>query len=103
MRRATPSGSATSEIDAAQRAARAARRRARRPHEGHAPNLASLMLLARRADKRVLLTGDGHAADILQGPGAPAKLDDDGRIHVDVLKVQHHGSEHNIDADSSSA
>jgi beta-lactamase superfamily II metal-dependent hydrolase len=63
------------------------------------PNLASLMLLVEEGDKTVLLTGDGHADDILTGLRAVGKLDDDGSIHVDVLKVQHHGSEHNIHAD----
>jgi hypothetical protein len=56
------------------------------------PNLASLMVLAREGDKQVLLTGDGHANDILAG------LEHAGHhaIHVDVLKLQHHGSEFNI-------
>lgn len=61
------------------------------------PNLASLMLLAREGDKSVLLTGDGSHVDILKGLDAAGELDDEGRIHVDVLKIQHHGSEHNID------
>ena len=57
-----------------------------------APNLASLMLLAEEDGKRVLLTGDGHADDILKG------LEQAGHhtLHVDVLKLQHHGSEFNI-------
>jgi Metallo-beta-lactamase superfamily len=61
------------------------------------PNLASLMLLAREGDKRVLLTGDGHAKHILDGLAAADVLQVDGSVHVDVLKLQHHGSEHNID------
>jgi hypothetical protein len=61
------------------------------------PNLASLMLLVMEGGKTVLLPGDGHAADMLQGLDYHGKLDADGRIHVNVLKVQHHGSEHNID------
>jgi beta-lactamase superfamily II metal-dependent hydrolase len=62
-----------------------------------APNLASLMLLAEEQGKTVLLTGDGHRDDILKGLAHQQKLDAQGRLHVDVLKVQHHGSEHNID------
>jgi beta-lactamase superfamily II metal-dependent hydrolase len=62
-----------------------------------APNLASLMLLAEEQGKTVLLTGDGHRDDILKGLAHQGKLDAAGRLHVDVLKVQHHGSEHNID------
>jgi len=60
------------------------------------PNLASLMILAEEGGKTVLLTGDGHADDILKGLEHHGKLDAAGRLHVDVLKVQHHGSEHNI-------
>ncbi|WP_037502537.1 MBL fold metallo-hydrolase [Solirubrobacter soli] len=57
-----------------------------------APNLASLMFLAEEDGKRILLTGDGHANDILRG------LERAGHdtLHVDVLKVQHHASEFNI-------
>jgi beta-lactamase superfamily II metal-dependent hydrolase len=61
------------------------------------PNLASLMLLIMERGKTVLLPGDGHAADILKGLNYHGMLDADGRMHVNVLKVQHHGSEHNID------
>jgi hypothetical protein len=57
-----------------------------------APNLASLMLLAEADGKRVLLTGDGHANDILRGLAAAGH----DALHVDVLKLQHHGSEFNI-------
>lgn len=60
-----------------------------------APNLASLMLYVEEPGKTVLLTGDGHADDILKGLAHIDKLRD-GRIHVNVLKVQHHGSENNI-------
>jgi beta-lactamase superfamily II metal-dependent hydrolase len=67
-----------------------------------APNLASLMLLVTEGGKTVLLPGDGHAADILKGLGFHGKLDAAGRIHVNVLKVQHHGSEHNLDEDFAS-
>jgi len=62
------------------------------------PNLASLMLLLESDGHSLLLTGDGHADDILRGLQAQAKLDAQGRIHVDLLKVQHHGSEHNLHA-----
>jgi beta-lactamase superfamily II metal-dependent hydrolase len=63
------------------------------------PNLASLMLLIEENGKTILMTGDGHASDILKGLDKQNKLDPQGRLHVDVLKVQHHGSEHNIDED----
>lgn len=62
------------------------------------PNLASLMVLAEEEEHRILLTGDGHAEDILKGLEHRGKLDDCGRLHLDVIKVQHHGSKNNIDA-----
>ena len=60
------------------------------------PNLASLMLLVEERGKTLLLTGDGHWKAILDGLRFHQKLDEEERIHVDILKVQHHGSEHNI-------
>jgi beta-lactamase superfamily II metal-dependent hydrolase len=63
------------------------------------PNLASLMLLVEEAGTTAVLTGDGHARDILKGLGHAGKLNGSGGLHVNLLKVQHHGSEHNIDAD----
>jgi metallo-beta-lactamase superfamily protein len=62
------------------------------------PNLASLMLLAREGSQSILLTGDGHADDVIKGLKANNLLDAQGRLHVDVLKVPHHGSEHNMTA-----
>jgi beta-lactamase superfamily II metal-dependent hydrolase len=61
------------------------------------PNLASLMLFVEEDGKSILLTGDGHHADILKGLAHAGKLSAHGGVHVDVLKVQHHGSEHNLD------
>ena len=60
------------------------------------PNLASLMFLAEGDGATVLLTGDGHWQDILAGLDHHGALDRQERLHVKVLKVQHHGSEHNI-------
>lgn len=60
------------------------------------PNLASLMLLAEENGNRLLLTGDGHADDISEGLRRHNKLDARGRLHVNALKVQHHGSKNNI-------
>lgn len=62
-----------------------------------APNLASLMLLAEEGTHTVLLTGDGHATDIIAGLRAVGRLAPRRGLHVDVLKIQHHGSEHNLD------
>lgn len=68
-----------------------------------APNLASLMLYVEEprpagGNRRYLLTGDGHWNDILKGLRHHGKFDQTPEgLHVDVLKVQHHGSEHNWD------
>ncbi|HEY7555316.1 MAG TPA: MBL fold metallo-hydrolase [Candidatus Binatia bacterium] len=63
------------------------------------PNLASLMFLAEENGTTMLLTGDGHADDILKGLEHQRAFDASGRMHVNVLKVQHHGAEHNIHRD----
>ena len=63
------------------------------------PNLASLMFHVEEGGRTLLLTGDGHWKEIIAGLEAWGKLDGNGQLHVDVLKVQHHGSEHNLDAD----
>jgi hypothetical protein len=60
------------------------------------PNLASLMFhLEETGGATVLLTGDGHWEDILSGLESTGKMSENGGLHVNVLKVQHHGSEHN--------
>jgi beta-lactamase superfamily II metal-dependent hydrolase len=61
------------------------------------PNLASLMLLVEEGERSLLLTGDGHCEDILDGLQRAGKVDKTSGLHLNVLKVQHHGSEHNID------
>jgi len=63
------------------------------------PNLASIMLLVEENGSKLLLTGDGHADDIIKGLMRHQKLNPLGRLHVDVLKVQHHGSKNNITKD----
>jgi hypothetical protein len=59
------------------------------------PNLSSIMLLAEADDKRLLLTGDGRMDHLLAGLDKAGALQPDGSLHVDVLKVAHHGSERN--------
>ncbi|MGK2962742.1 MAG: hypothetical protein ACSLFK_11425 [Gemmatimonadaceae bacterium] len=60
------------------------------------PNVASLMFMVEENGKHLLLTGDGQQDIILEGLERTGFLDD-GFLHIDVLKLQHHGSEHNID------
>ena len=61
-----------------------------------APNVASLMYIVEENGNRLLLTGDGQQKFIIDGLKRTGFLDD-GYIHLDVFKVQHHGSENNMD------
>jgi len=54
-------------------------------------------VLRRGKRKDAAAHGDGHHEDILRGLQHIKKLKSTAGIHVNVLKVQHHGSEHNID------
>jgi hypothetical protein len=61
-----------------------------------APNLASLMFLAREGNATLLLTGDGHADDLIRGLEHAGVMAAGGTLHVDALKLPHHGSEFNV-------
>ena len=62
-------------------------------------NLSSLVMVVEAANKRILLTGDARGDRIIEGlqlagllqPGASSTM------HVDVMKVPHHGSANNVD------
>ncbi|MBM3784293.1 MAG: MBL fold metallo-hydrolase [Acidobacteria bacterium] len=62
-----------------------------------APNVASLMFVVEENGKTVLLTGDSQQDIILKGLKQTGHLANGGALHLNVLKVQHHGSEHNMD------
>lgn len=62
------------------------------------PNLASLMFLVEEDGKRLLLTGDSAGELIVNGLKETGFLKD-GHLHVDVLKVQHHGATANLKPD----
>jgi beta-lactamase superfamily II metal-dependent hydrolase len=62
------------------------------------PNLSSIVLLAKCDGKSILLTGDARGDYIIQGLQS-AGLARNGKLHVDVLKVQHHGSSRNTTPD----
>jgi len=62
------------------------------------PNLASLTLLAEQTSQKILLTGDARGDQIIDGLTAAGRLTG-ATFTVDVLKVQHHGSENNVDSD----
>ena len=59
------------------------------------PNLSSIMLLAEAGGKRLLLTGDGRGDHLLEGLEKSGLLEPQGSLHVEVLKVPHHGSKRN--------
>jgi hypothetical protein len=59
------------------------------------PNLSSIVLLVRSRGRSVLLTGDGRGDHVVAGLRDRGLLDGQGRLHVDVLKVPHHGSARN--------
>ncbi|MBN2307552.1 MAG: hypothetical protein JXR94_01190 [Candidatus Hydrogenedentes bacterium] len=57
-------------------------------------NLSSIVILARVAGKSMLLTGDARGDEIVEALKETGLLTND-HIHVDVLKVPHHGSKRN--------
>lgn len=59
------------------------------------PNLSSIQLFAKADGKTMLLTGDGRSDHLVQGLGAAGLLDNGGKLHVDLLKLAHHGSDRN--------
>jgi beta-lactamase superfamily II metal-dependent hydrolase len=61
-------------------------------------NLSSIVVLAERNGKRMLLTGDARGDKILQGLNAAGLLTN-GKVEVDILKVPHHGSDRNVSTD----
>jgi hypothetical protein len=58
-------------------------------------NLASIIVMARIDDKKMLLTGDARGDDIIKGL-KEAQLMENNKCHVDLLKIPHHGSDRNV-------
>jgi hypothetical protein len=58
-------------------------------------NLSSIVALVTQGSKRILFTGDARGDDIVDGL-TEAKLLTNGTVHLDVLKVPHHGSKNNV-------
>lgn len=63
------------------------------------PNLSSLVVVAESSKKRILLTGDARGDKVLKGLELVGllKKDEKSKIHVDILKCPHHGSNRNVD------
>ena len=67
------------------------------------PNLSSLVILAEAGEggdrKTMLLTGDARGDKILKGMELVGLLEPGGGMHVDILKMPHHGSDRNVRPD----
>ena len=59
-------------------------------------NLSSIMFLMEYDEKKAIFTGDGLGSDIVEMLSIKGMLNGNAKIHVDVLKVPHHGSERNV-------
>ena len=55
------------------------------------------MEIAEAGGKRILLTGDARGDKIIQGLELVGALEPNGTMHVDVLKMPHHGSDRNME------
>jgi beta-lactamase superfamily II metal-dependent hydrolase len=60
------------------------------------PNLSSIMLLLEINNRKILFTGDGSGDDIINLLSTGRMLDKQGKFHLDILKVPHHGSDRNV-------
>ncbi len=63
------------------------------------PNLSSIVVLAKFKGKTVLLTGDARGDYILTGLKQEKLLDASGKMHIDILKMPHHGSDRDLSLD----
>jgi len=62
-------------------------------------NVASIVMMVEEGETRALFTGDARDDDIYEDLIAADYGNDDGHVHVDLLKIQHHGSENNFSLD----
>lgn len=62
-----------------------------------AANLSSIVVMAEANGRSILLTGDARGDKILDGLRRARFLTSGGGLHVDVLKVPHHGSDRNME------
>ncbi|HEU0098320.1 MAG TPA: MBL fold metallo-hydrolase [Allosphingosinicella sp.] len=65
--------------------------------DGSVPNLSSIAAVARYRGKTMLLTGDARGDYLIQGLKDEGLLAEGGTLHVDILKMPHHGSDRNVD------
>lgn len=62
-------------------------------------NVASIIMLVAEGGQNILLTGDARDDDIVDSLKGAGIADAEGHVHLNVLKVQHHGSENNFSTD----
>jgi beta-lactamase superfamily II metal-dependent hydrolase len=60
-------------------------------------NLSSIVLLAEKGKRKVLLTGDARSDFIVKGLEESGLLKTGKSLAVDLLKMPHHGSDRNVD------
>ena len=61
-------------------------------------NLSSIVVLAEVGERKMLLTGDALGNKVLEGLELAGRMEN-GKLHVDILKVPHHGSSNNVELD----
>lgn len=61
-------------------------------------NLSSIVVLAEAAQKKMLLTGDARGDDVLKALKSSGLLKSKP-LHVDLLKLPHHGSDRNVETE----
>jgi hypothetical protein len=61
------------------------------------PNLSSIVVLAEADGRKMLLTGDARGDFVLESLEATGLLEPGGALELDLLKMPHHGSFHNIE------
>lgn len=61
------------------------------------PNLSSIVVLAEADGRKMLLTGDARGDFVLDSLEATGLLAPEGTLELDLLKMPHHGSFHNIE------
>jgi beta-lactamase superfamily II metal-dependent hydrolase len=60
-------------------------------------NLSSIVCLVRQGKHSILLTGDANGDHVRADLKDAGVTNPDGTIHVDILKLPHHGSDRNVD------
>jgi hypothetical protein len=60
-------------------------------------NLASIVVVAEAGGRTMLLTGDARGDDVREGLREAGLWREGGTLHVDLLKLPHHGSDRNVD------